>query len=220
MESNAWPLINKNLKFETTDIDDDFICSKCKNLMESPVEAPCSHVYCLKCIEPEAFCLIDNESFADFKPFVSKSIKRRILKVKVKCPTDAKTCKWIGSIEGLDEHLKVCDYFLMDCELNCGFQIERVNYQKHKTIECKERMVICKFCQIELKERNMKNHLEVCPKVELPCPNNCTDECYFSRDCIEKHLLKCSHSMLICPFHEIKIKRKEMEKRENCTKQD
>jgi len=211
MESKAWSLINKNLKFETSDIDEDFLCSKCKNLMEFPVEAPCSHLFCLKCIENEPSCLIDQESLADFKPFVSKAFKKRILKVKIKCPTDAKTCKWTGSIDELEEHLTMCDYLLIYCELNCGCHIERIQYKTHKTQECQERMIFCKFCQSELKAKKLQGHYDVCPKVELPCPNNCTDECYFSRDNIETHLKKCSHSLLICPFHDIKIKRMEME---------
>lgn len=216
MESKAWILINKNLSLEIRDVDEEFLCSKCKILMEFPVEAPCSHVYCFECItqilkENQPLCLIDKESLAEFKPFVSKSIKRRILKLKIECPTDSKTCKWTGSIEELEEHLTKCDYLLIDCELNCGCQIERIQYKTHKTQECQERMIFCRFCQIELKAKNLNGHFNVCPKVELPCPNNCTDECHFSKDSLEMHLKNCSHSLLICPFHDIKMKRKEME---------
>ena len=66
-----------------------------------------------------------------------------------------------------------CRYKCVICPKRCGVKVERAHLRVHMVDECLKREINCDFCKMPILAEQEANHLSVCGKFLLPCPNNC-----------------------------------------------
>ena len=94
-------------------------------------------------------------------------------------------CRWLGTIEGCENHLDTCGYVLEVCKLRCGVVLQRDELKVHEE-KCPQRIVECKHCRREFKSCELATHLDKCPKMEVLCGLKCGKRLY--RENIAQHL--------------------------------
>ena len=97
------------------EVDLELVCCICTGVLEDPVESPCRHVFCSKCVKP----WIDKNSTCpqcrgatykkDLKP-VLPILKNIINKQKIYCEYKENGCKKILTIETVQRHLENCPF--------------------------------------------------------------------------------------------------------------
>ena len=156
-----------------------------------------------------------------YKPFYVAGA-RDIKALKVKCSSLVNGCLWVRELGSLDAHLQSCDYALLPCTNECKIDNEiaflRKDLEEHLTNDCPRRQYKCPLCQEkgEHQERTT-THLETCPKVEVPCPNNqCQDN--IARCNVKAHRSRCEYEPVSCKYADVGCKvqplRKDLKKHE------
>ncbi len=114
----------------------------------------------------------------------------------------SESCQWVGELGSLETHLKTCEYATIPCTNECkqDDQIQRKDLDHHLTNDCPRRKYKCPHCQKtgEHQERTT-THLETCPKVEVPCPNELCS-IIIPRDKYISHLSACSYQRVRCKY--------------------
>ena len=121
-----------------------------------------------------------------------------------------------------------CDFALLPCPNRCKdgdklLELMRKDIENHKKEVCLRRKYECPHCKEsgEYQEMTTK-HLEECPKMEIPCPNDGCDE-EIKRCDISKHRQICQYERVSCMFANIgckeKINRKDLQEHEENSQQ-
>ena len=126
--------------------------------------------------------------------------------------------------------MTTCGFALLPCPNECKKDNETVNckllrkdIEAHKKEVCPRRQYECPHCREsgEYQERTT-THLEECPKVKIPCPNDGCDKEIERRD-ISQHRQKCLYEEVSCKYTNIGCKkvfcRKDLEKHRNDSQQ-
>ena len=148
---------------------------------------------------------------------------RHIKSLKTKCDNTSNGCEWIGELRSLDKHLLSCDFTLLPCPNQCKkdeeiLKLLRKDIEKHKKKECPRRQYECSHCNEtgEYQERTT-THLEECPNIEIPCPNDGCSKLVKRCD-MSEHCEECSFELLPCKYSDIgceqEICRKDLEDHE------
>ena len=96
--------------------------------------------------------------------------------------------------------------------------IQRQYLTSHVETECPRHKINCQYChdigELEFIEGQ---HKEECPKLPLPCPNQCRKVKTVLREDMEAHRKECPLEMIQCEYHSVGCKRarlirKDMEK--------
>ena len=121
--------------------------------------------------------------------------------VQVYCYHESSGCLWRGRLCDVDSHLSsTCPHVPLACPNSCGETVAREAVQSHLTNSCIRRTSYCKHCQIEGPlDFITEKHLEVCPKMLLPCPNHCTVGKILRED-IQGHMQECQLQEVECGF--------------------
>ena len=83
----------------------------------------------------------------------------------------------------------MCPCQLLQYANLCGAVYLRKNRYTH-LVECPRRKVRCQYCNVITEYNLAKQHLEQCPKLPLPCPNECTED-RMPRESMEEHRKAC-----------------------------
>ena len=150
--------------------------------------------------------------------FIEGRHKEECPKLPLPCPNKCE----VGSVprEDMEAHRKECKLEIVKCLNKCGKQFERQNLIAHMETECPNRTVECPHCRgLGLHSWiNGPIHRAVCPKLPLPCPNNC-EVGSIPREDMEAHRKECPLEMIQCEYHnvgcEVRMARKDQEKHEN-----
>ena len=139
----------------------------------------------------------------DLIAMLDKFHRRKVLSLKVRCPHKAVGCEWQGELGSLEQHLNTntsageCRYVDVDCPYACGERVQRCSLEEHKSQRCPLRPFTCQYCNHKATHQKVtKEHLTVCEKYPLPCPNKCGEEE------IERQHLK-GHLEQTCPLQVI-----------------
>ena len=137
--------------------DEEFLCSICLGVFESPVHGPCGHTFCSKCIENWIpvnvnTCPLDKKTLHK-KDLVTVSIPFRNLlnRLMIKCDFESVGCTTVSMIGCLADHIKVCPFNPdgeMVCDQGCELTFPRRDRESHK-------------CLVALKEVISKQRLEI-----------------------------------------------------------
>ena len=135
-----------------------------------------------------------------------------------KCPKMKLSCELkCGEIvcrENMAQHLEQeCGLVVGMCKLGCGVVLTRNELRKHVTDTCVQRLIICELCNGDFKFCDTSAHLDVCPKMIVPCELTCG--VIMRREAMTQHLeVDCQEKEIECPYAKYKcvglIKRKDM----------
>ncbi|XP_033748936.1 TNF receptor-associated factor 5-like [Pecten maximus] len=200
---------SRNLAYNfTSPLDSQYECPVCSDVLQHPVLLErCGHNCCASCL-PEivrikSVCPIDQKPFdRETDVSVDKSIQREIDLLDVKCSFVKKGCTWFGQFKDLEAHTDECVHKPIACPRKCGANVERTNLRRHIAEFCKKREIRCEFCNMPILAEREDDHLMVCGKYLLPCPNGCRKG-EVPRSEMQDHLdNKCSKQEIPCPFHQ------------------
>ena len=135
---------------------------------------------------------------------------------------------WSDTVSTAVNHLEGCPYLPTACPLGCVClegeregqvaRLERRHIPGHVRDSCPLRVVMCEFCEGEVKASEMNPHLEDCEAFPLPCPNGCAREGEdevreVKRRDLTVHLdTHCPLQKVQCPYQDHGC-REEMERR-------
>ena len=139
---------------------------------------------------------------------LDKSVKRKVLSLKVRCPHRAEGCEWQGELRSLEQHLNTnsseeggCKYVGVDCPYACGERVQRRSLEEHKSQHCPLRPFTCQYCSHTAAFQAVtEEHWPVCEKYPLQCPYECGEE-EMERKCLKEHLEQtCPLEVIQCEF--------------------
>ena len=110
-----------------------------------------------------------------------------------------------------------CDFTLLPCPNKCKdgnetFKLLRKDIKAHKEEVCPRRQYECPHCREsgEYQERTT-THLEECPKMKIPCPNDgCVEN--IERCNIPQHRQECLFESVSCKYTNIGCKKNVLRK--------
>jgi len=154
------PLVNSSL---FVNLDEDYLCPVCLDVIKLAVQTTCGHLFCEKCIENTQECPVCRAKFTHFPDLI---IRRKINGSIVKCPNE---CGWNNVLSDLEKHLTLCPKDKIPCP-HCSISIERDLLEEHKL----ERCIWCpNNCGERFLEQSLRVHSEVCCKEVVMCPFRC-----------------------------------------------
>ena len=131
-------------------VDDEFLCSICLGVFESPVHGPCGHTFCLKCIDNWIPVNV-NACPLDKKPLFKKDLTpisipfRNLLnRLEIKCEYESMGCDNICQMSRLSAHIKLCPFNPdgeMICQQGCGLTFPRRSQDDHKCIPALQEII-------------------------------------------------------------------------------
>ena len=166
-------------------------------------------------------CPVCREEEGGFHP--NYPIAREIKSLHIYCTNKRKGCKWQGELNDINNHLgnsDGCQFEEVKCSNECGKMIQRRYLTSHVKTECPRRKVNCQYCHDTGEHQFIEGqHKEECPKLPLPCPNNC-EVGSVPREDMEAHRKECPLEMIQCEYYSVgcthvKLARKDMEEHDN-----
>ncbi|XP_068731080.1 TNF receptor-associated factor 3-like [Montipora capricornis] len=185
-------------------LDDRLTCPICERAFNEPWQTSCGHRFCKNCLDglegPDIIrCPVDGEELQRDGFFRDKCCEREVLNLPCFCPYKGRGCEWRGELRYQKAHETSCQYGDAQCQA-CGETIQRKDLQEHASNACINRAVICPHCGGNVRQSNMKDHLEICPKFPISCIFNCGQE-GIPRDTMNEHVIThCPNAEHSCPF--------------------
>uniref|UniRef100_A0A2K6L4A9 TNF receptor-associated factor n=1 Tax=Rhinopithecus bieti TaxID=61621 RepID=A0A2K6L4A9_RHIBE len=119
------------------------------------------------------------------------------------CPKRRLKCEFCGcdfSGEAYESHEGMCPQESVYCENKCGARMMRRLLAQHATSECPKRTQPCTYCTKEFVFDTIQSHQYQCPRLPVPCPNQCGVGTV-AREDLPGHLKdSCSTALVLCPF--------------------
>ncbi|MBZ3884526.1 TNF receptor-associated factor 4 [Sciurus carolinensis] len=119
------------------------------------------------------------------------------------CPKRRLKCEFCGcdfSGEAYESHEGMCPQESVYCENKCGARMMRRLLAQHATSECPKRTQPCTYCTKEFVFDTIQSHQYQCPRLPVPCPNQCGVGTV-AREDLPNHLKdSCSTALVLCPF--------------------
>ena len=155
-----------------------------------------------------------------FHTHINYPIEREIKSLSIYFTNKEKGCLWQGELSDINNHLgnsDGCQFEELKCSNECGEMIQRYNLANHVETECPRHKVNCQYCHDTGEHQFIDGrHKEECPKLPLPCPNNCEVGSAPHED-MEAHRKEYPLEMIQCEYHnvgcEVMMARKDQEQR-------
>ena len=149
-------------------------------------ECPCRKVDCKYC------------HILDELQYIEGSHMKNCPKYPLPCPNDC----GISDIprEGMDDHREMCPLEEVECSNQCRVFIQRRYLQSHIENECPCREINCQHCQTLGEQQFIEGeHVELCPKYPLACPNRCETKNILREDMLT-HKKECPLEIVQCKY--------------------
>ena len=172
-------------------------CKKCSGIMR---EASLSN--------GKITCMVCSETPDKHNP--TKDVQDSIELLGIKCPL-LRDCDWKGELSEAETHLQACSFFLIQCK-KCKQIFRRGDEEEHEKQSCPKRNIRCDYCDMSGKAEDKENHLQLCDKFPISCPNECGAE--FPRIGLTEHRSKCELDVVTCPYKKYGCEAKSMLRRD------
>ena len=202
---------------------DRLMCKICHLPSRDPyLSVCCGHVFCKSCLDNvKKFATITNlcpvcrdEKFVTYP---QKEADREIRNLHIYCTNKKKGCQWQGELNDISNHLRNsdgCQFKEVKCSNECGKMIQRQYLTSHVETECPRRKVNCQYCHDTGEHQFIEGqHKEECPKLPLPCPNNC-EVGSVPREDMEAHKKECPLEMIQCEYYSVGCKRARLARKD------
>ena len=199
------------------------LCKICKEPSRDPyMTLCCGHAFCKSCLDRQKqarticyACPMCRKEKPDFTTVPYVALNREIRELHVYCTNKEKGCKWEGEINNINNHRCGCQFEEGKCSNECGKMIQRQYLTSHVETECPRRKVNCQYCHDTGEHQFIEGqHKEECPKLPLPCPNNCEVK-NIPREDMEAHKKNCRLERIQCEYYsvgcEARMARKDLE---------
>ena len=170
----------------------------------------CGTNFCKQCLEKrtseDGGCPVCNDADVALTTYPNKMSDREIKKLIVLCPNYEEGCEWRDELSKVEDHVTACEMQDVECSQKCGATIKQPKLDNHLKNECPCRQTNCMYCHVNgTYHVIVGEHMSVCLKVPLSCPNECglTD---VIRSEMNEHLKKCPLQKDICKYHDIGCK--------------
>ena len=191
--------------YEYTFIDtptDRLVCNICHYPSREPyMTVCCGHNFCKSCLDNirKTTCPICQSK--KFKAFPNKQADREVKDLSVKCTNQERGCEWQGKVNYITDHLESsCNFEEVECSNECGETLQRQHMSAHMS-ECPYRDHECQYCKVTAEYCFIEGHHQGnCPKISIPCPNNCRVGCVLRED-MEAHRKECPLEVIQCEYH-------------------
>ena len=194
-----------------------YICKVCQLPSRDPyMTGSCcrGQILCKICLDqtlryyatPNYCPLCRKEGFVSYPNW---QLDREIKSLYIYCTNKEKGCEWCGELCDINNHLgnlDGCQYEEVKCSNECGKIMQRQHVAKHVENECSNRKSECPHCQVTGEYQFIEGqHKKVCPKLLVPCPNNC-DIGLMLREDLEAHRKECTLEIAQCDYHDVGCK--------------
>ncbi|KAL3859817.1 hypothetical protein ACJMK2_010010 [Sinanodonta woodiana] len=129
-------------------VNDDLLCSICKDVLEEPVQAPCEHAFCRQCIEGwlvhETTCPEDRQplSISRLRPLF-RYMRNDLARLNIRCKNHTQGCNFVTMLESIRTHEKECPLEKVPCPYeNCSDRVFRQDLDRHAKA-CRSRTREC-----------------------------------------------------------------------------
>ncbi|XP_046900118.1 TNF receptor-associated factor 5 isoform X1 [Hypomesus transpacificus] len=203
-ESDLGP-VQHTLKF-VKNLEEQYVCPVCKGVVFNPHQSGCGHIFCHHCIQGilegsgmNPVCPLDGGLIKSNEVFQDNCCKREISNLEVYC-TNSPNCSCRITLCRLQEHLKACQYELLQCSnTGCSEVMQRRDLQEHLRISCTHRMESCQHCKKPYMFCQLKDHeMTTCLEVEIECPNKCYQK--IKRCKVTEHIDECPEVETDCVY--------------------
>ena len=131
------------------DIDEDFHCSICFNVLKDPRTCKNEHAFCLDCISEHL--RVNSETCPECKEDLTVATLRRprllnnyLSKLKINCGHASRGCLEYICVKDLESHAGSCGFAPVMCSnKNCGMVINKQEREHHETVVCEYRKEEC-----------------------------------------------------------------------------
>ncbi|XP_034417064.1 TNF receptor-associated factor 5 isoform X1 [Cyclopterus lumpus] len=200
--------VQHSLKFVST-LREEFVCPVCGGVVLDPQQNSCGHIYCFLCLRglmesssPSGpVCPADGAVITPAEVFQDNCCKREISGLEVYC-TNYPECTSVVTLRHLQEHLRSCQYELLQCcNPGCRAALQRRYMREHLADACPHRTEPCPHCRRPQRLGCIQDHVQSsCPQVELDCPSGCSLK--VPRHKLTEHRGSCAQLQVDCPFRE------------------
>jgi E3 ubiquitin-protein ligase NRDP1 len=126
-----------------SEVDEEFRCSICRDIIEDPIATQCEHVFCKLCInkwlQKDFSCPVDRKPLNNSQLCEPNRFFRNFyLKLELKCEFESNGCKKFCKIEDLFNHQKKCKYNPIveyECEKECGALLTMKDEASHNCVQ-------------------------------------------------------------------------------------
>ncbi|KAJ7384289.1 TNF receptor-associated factor 3 [Desmophyllum pertusum] len=200
---------NSVIEFVKGELEERYKCINCRYVLRDPAQSSCGHRFCWLCLEEiltkaptDPRCPDDNEPLQKHLIFKDKCAQKEILDLECYCPKKSLGCQWCGKLAQLQAHDAECSFSEVKClyvHLGCIVVVLRHQLAKHVENDCLYKVVDCPYCQGGFSGVKMREHLEVCGKFPVKCPDGC-DKSDILREALEEHSQSCPRAPVQCKF--------------------
>lgn len=189
-------------------LDSKYKCTICHLGLRDPVQTFCGHRFCKECFlhsirdgDGDSLCPLDKKTLSESQFYPDKFVEREVLEFEVLCRAKKQSgCPWKGPLSMLEDHLSRCQLVVVNCEHNCGKQLQRKDIHQHMEAECLHRKTPCEHCEDPVLWSEFEKHFENCSKYPQQC-EKCKEE-GIKRDKMKLHLeQQCPNVKIECPFN-------------------
>jgi len=210
----------------TSTVPDALLCSICREVFVDPVQLPCDHHYCRKCLDQHVHqnsdlpttCPLCRDYFevrTDIKP-ANRIIREVLDSLVVHCPHTG--CGLEFPRYAIQAHIsEYCPGALILCpDVTCDHTVRRDQFHQ----PCQHKSTTCEFCNAEVLVQDLGLHINLCDEASFECTGCSNTVQHKSRDqhseqdceAVPRH---CKAAKIGCTFESVRLQVADHEK--TCT---
>jgi len=172
-------------------VDEEFLCSICTNVLKNPHSCQQGHTFCLDCItqwlQNKSSCPSGRKALKVSQLTKVRPMENMINRLMVRCvnadvknnrrkrrklsasAAESEGCSWTGRLQDRERHSKTCNYALVNCSKEgCTTTVWRQDLKTHEET-CPCRCIPCTHCAKEVIARKHVYHVRRCDAAPVAC---------------------------------------------------